>query len=71
MHYMNCNFIEAIINNGRVLQLAQREKDDPILVTTYNMESGLVDSETEIAPGDLVMLINYYRQQKEKGQPLL
>lgn len=61
------NFIEMEINNGRIMQLAQQGKDENILLTTYNIASGLVDFETEISAGDMVMLINYYRYQKENG----
>ena len=61
------NFIEMEINNGRIMQLAQQGKDENILLTTYNIASGLVDFETEISAGDMVILINYYRYQKENG----
>lgn len=62
--------IEMEINNGRIMQLTQQEKDRNITLTTYNDNSGLVDFETEITPGDMVMLINYYRFQRENGNPI-
>lgn len=64
------NMIEMKVNNGRTMQLAQQGKDEVILLTTYNTESGLVDFETEIPAGDMVMLMNYYRFQKENGEPI-
>jgi len=62
--------IEMEINNGRTMQLAQQGRDKNITLTTYNTESGLVDFEKEITPGDMVMLINYYRFQKENGNEI-
>ncbi len=64
------NLIEMEINNGRTMQLAQQGKDKNITLTTYNTGSGLVDYEQEITPGDMVMLINYFRYQKENGNPI-
>ena len=64
------NMIEMEVNNGRTMQLAQQGKDENILLTTYNTASGLVDFETEIPAGDMVMLMNYYRFQKENGEPI-
>lgn len=61
------NMIEMKINNGRTMQLAQQGKDQNIILTTYNTNSGEVDYEEEITAGDMVMLINYYRFQKENG----
>ena len=61
------NLIEMVINNGRTMQLAQWNKDESITLTTYNDKSGLVDYETQITPGDMVMLINYYRYQNDKN----
>lgn len=62
--------IEMEINNGRTMQLAQQAYDGTILFTTYNTESGLVDHEEDISPGEMVMLLNYFRFQKEKGLPI-
>jgi len=61
------NMIEMEINNNRTMQLAQQGRDQNIPLTTYNSESGEVDGEEEISPGDMVMLLNYYRFQKENG----
>jgi hypothetical protein len=71
MRNPNINAIEMNINNGRIMQLTQHDTDQPIIYTTYNAASGLVDYECEIAPGDIVMLMNYYRQQKDKGEPII
>ena len=62
------NLIEMAVNNGRTMQLAQQSKDENITLTTYNDKSGLVDFETQITPGDMVMLINYYRHQKDNNE---
>jgi len=64
-------FIEMEINNGRTMQLAQQTYDGTIAFTTYNTQSGLVDHEEDISPGDMVMLLNYYRHQKEKGLAII
>jgi len=64
------NMIEMKINNERTMQLTQWEKDENITLTTYNDKSGLVDYDIEITPGDMVMLINYYRFQKENGNEI-
>lgn len=61
------NKIEMEINNGRTMQLTQQKYDGTILLSTYNTKSGLVDAEENISPGDMVMLLNYYRHQKENG----
>ena len=65
------NIIEMEINNGRTMQLAQQGRDKNITLTTYDNKSGLVEHETEITPADMVMLINYYRIQKEYGKEIL
>ena len=62
--------IEMEINNGRTMQLAQQSYDGTIAFTNYNTESGLVDHEESVSPGDMVMLMNYYRYQKENGLPI-
>ena len=62
--------IEVEINNGRTMQLAQQMYDGTIAFTTYNTESGLVDREGSISPGDMVMLMNYYHHQLKNGLPI-
>lgn len=64
------NFINMKINNGRMMQLAQQAVDGEITLTTYDITSGLVDSERIISPADMVTLINYYRYQTDKGLPV-
>jgi hypothetical protein len=61
------NKIETEINNGRTMQLTQQQYDGKILLTTFNAKSGLVDHEEEISPGDLTMMVNWYRYQKSIG----
>ena len=62
--------IEVEINNGRTMQLAQQGYDDTIAFTTYDTKSGLVDYFEDICPADMVMLLNYYRYQKENNLPI-
>ena len=64
------NVISMEINNGRTMQLTQQEYDGKINLATFHTKSGLYDHEEEICPGDMVMLINYYRDKKQKGEPL-
>lgn len=64
------NRIEMEINNGRTMQLAQQEYDGEITLTTYHTENGLVDKEISVSPGEMVMVMNYYRYQKENGAKL-
>ena len=61
------NIIEMEVNNNRTMQLAQQEYDGEITLTTYNKDSGEVDREEVISPGDMVTLLNWYRYQKDKG----
>lgn len=61
--------ITVDINNGRKMVLEQYKHDGGIKVTTG--PGKIVDNSFTISPGDLVMLINYYQQQKEKNEPIL
>ena len=61
--------ITVDINNGRKMTLEQYKHDGGIRVTTAYGK--VVDNGFTISPGNLVMLINYYQQQKEKGEPIL
>jgi len=69
-HASTLHRIEMEINNGRTMQLMQQAYDGTIAFTTYNTESGLVDHEESISPGDMVMLLNYYHHQKQNGLPI-
>lgn len=57
------------INNGRTLTLDQAKRDGSVRVTTGR--DGIADNAYNITPGDMVMLINYYCQQRDKGEPVL
>lgn len=61
--------ISVDINNRRKMVLEQYKHDGGIRVTTAYGK--VIDNGFTISPGDLVMLINYYQQQKEKGKPIL
>lgn len=61
--------ISVDINNGRKMILEQYKHDGGIRVTTTYGK--MVDNGFNLSPGDLVMLINYYRQQLDKGEPIL
>jgi co-chaperonin GroES (HSP10) len=57
------------VNNDGVLALNQQEHDEPVTVGTY-WENG-ESREFTVSAGDFVMLMNYYRYQKENGKPIL
>ena len=66
--------MEFEINNQRKIQLTQTEPDGAVTVTTWEAEqNGVreVESEYQISPGDFVMMLNWYRYQKENGNPNL
>lgn len=66
--------IEFSVNNQRKIQLTQTEPDGAVTVTTWDAErNGVreVESEYQISPGDFVMMLNWYRYQKENGNPNL
>ena len=56
--------IELDINNGRTMQLAQQDYNGTITFTTYATKEGAIENEMHISPGDMVMLLNYYRYIK-------
>jgi len=61
------NKIEMEINNGRTMQITQQKYDSDITLMTYNTRSGIMDSTSLIKPCDMVMILNWYRYQKENG----
>lgn len=63
------NKISVDINNGRTMTFQQYKHDGGIRVTTGRGK--MSDNGFTLSPGDLVMLINYYHQQKDKGEPIL
>lgn len=62
--------ISVNVNNQREIRLEQAEHDDCIHVTVWSAErNGIreVEEEYMISPGDMVMLLNWYKYQKENG----
>ena len=62
--------VSVNINNERKIQLEQAAHDDCIHVTVWSAErNGIreVEEEYTISPGDMVMLLNWYKCQKENG----
>lgn len=61
------------INNGRKMQLIQRQHDGKTLIVIEDSKGNhesIDDCEAFISPGDFVMLINYYRAQKRTEKPI-
>ena len=62
------------INNNGSMILWQNNSDGDVFVETYDNPNG--DGKRhrrdlfKISPGDFVMLMNYYRAQKESGKPI-
>lgn len=54
------------VNNGRTIEVFQAREDGPVYVTTYSSKGDEEDCEI-ISPGDFVMMLNWYRYQKENG----
>lgn len=66
--------MEFEVNNQRKIELEQTNPDSLVHVTTWGAERGgirEVESEYDISPGDFVMMLNWYRYQKENGNPNL
>lgn len=64
--------IEFNVNNQRKIQLEQSRRDGDVTVTVWSAErNGIreVENEYKINPGDFVMMLNWYRYQKENGNP--
>lgn len=59
--------IELKINNNRTMGIVQPKYDEICTVSMYNNTTGEVDHEEEISPGDMVMLLNYYRHVKSNN----
>lgn len=59
------NKISMDINNGPKMTLEQQKHDGGIRVTTAYGK--IVDNEFTISPGDMVMMVNWYRHQKDIG----
>lgn len=54
------------VNNGRTIEVFQARDDGPVYVTRYDSK-GEKESGDIISPGDFVMMLNWYRYQKENG----
>ena len=61
------NTLSFEINNGRTLKLIQREHDGSTLIHIEDANGNIEpipDNEAFISAGDMVMLINYFRNCK-------
>lgn len=68
------NTISFEINNQRTMQLVQRTHDGSTLIIIKDRKDHhepIPDAEAFISPGDFVMLVNYYRECKRTGKPIL
>lgn len=54
------------VNNGRRLEVFQDREDDKVYLITRDSH-GEEESHEIIQPGDFVMMLNWYRYQKEHG----
>ena len=69
-----CNAITFEVNNGRKLQLIQREHDGETEIVTFDArgERETPGGEaTAISPGEFVLLVDYFRQCKREGKEIL
>lgn len=57
------------VNNGGTLALKQEKHDGAVNANVLFPDGDF--REFAISPGDFVMLMNYYRYQKERGEPIL
>lgn len=67
--YLGKRDISVDINNGQILSLTQ-EKHDGEAILRSGGSNVAAPSQWRIAPGDFVMLMNYYRAQKGAGREL-
>ena len=64
--------IEFKVNNQRTICVEQTLPDNSVLVTAWSPEkNGIreVDYEYNISAADFVTMLNWYRYQKENGNP--
>ena len=57
------------VNNGGTLALTQEKNDGAVRVETRFPDGD--GRKFAISAGDFVMLMNYYRHQQERGEPIL
>jgi hypothetical protein len=73
------NRISFEVNNGGTLTFEQEQHDGHVDAIVWEAahkdENGInvrgVRHGYEISPGDMVLLFDYYAQQREKGEPIL
>jgi hypothetical protein len=54
------------VNNGRVVEVVQASNDGPVYVFTYDCK-GEKESTKSISAGDFIIILNWYRYQKDNG----
>ena len=62
--------IKLNVNNNRSIEITQEQEDSKINVDVLDSK-GEVEYYYEILAGDMVMLLNYYQNQKDKGEEIL
>lgn len=68
------NTISFEVNNQRTMRLVQRSHDGSTLLTIEDptgRHEAIPVEEAIMCPGDFVMLINFYRECKHTGSPIL
>ena len=67
--------MEFGVNNERQIEVKQDKSDGDVSVTTWGApnEDGCRDCESEysISPGDFVIMLNWYKYQKQHGNESL
>ena len=61
--------IKLLVNNKRQIEITQQQTDGYINVDVIDSK-GEIDYYYEISPGDMTMLLNYYRHRKDKGMEI-
>jgi len=62
--------IKLKVNNQMSIEITQQKEDNSINVDMINSD-GSLDYWYTISAGDMVMLLNYYKDQERKGLPIL
>lgn len=59
------------VNNGRHIQVSQIKPDGTVKIETFAPAGDKLtmakEQSIDISPGDFVMMLNWYRYQKENG----
>ncbi len=61
--------IKLKVNNNRSIEITQEVEDGKIYVDVLE-SNGDLDYQYSISAGDMVMLLNYYQYQKDKGNEI-